>query len=325
MTTLTPRVSYSLWGSMRTFFDRGGFQTPNPIRPVGNSYYVDGSNTTGLASDEASGRSWDQPFLTMARAFEVVTDFDTIYVMGVIKEQLISPVGVFDVTIIGAGNRPRQATSGGVATGGGATWLAPASPTATTALLKLIEQGWSVYNIQFVPHTSSSCITIERAEASGSIAEIDGSHATIVGNRFVGGTTANGILFLNGGYNCVIEGNEFETLTGTAILSSGTSVSIPRNNRITNNRFSGCTNAIAISSTDGLITDNIFRQAADDANNKINLVSVSGQGATNMVLNNYLSDVAANVTIAKGYKPGTTDVWRNFGTDAADAIIAVPI
>ena len=321
MTVEYRRPYNALWDGIHKFHNAGGFLTANPLRPVGRSFYVDGSNTTGLAADGNTGRSWDQPWLTMAQAFATIDNFDKIYLMGVVKEQLVAPAGVYDIQVVGAGNRPRQATDGGVATGGGAHWAPPASPTAATALLKLIAQGWSIENIQFLPHTSSSCITIERAAGPP---ERDGSHTIARGCRFVGGTTANGILLLNGGYNCLIEDNEFESLTGTAILSSGTGIQVPLNNKIMYNRFTGCTNAIAISSTEGRIIGNIFRQAADDTNFKVNLVSVSGQGSLNMVLNNYFSDVVANITIAKGYKPGTGDVWRNFGTGAADAIIAVP-
>lgn len=321
----------SLWEEINKFHDMSGFDLPAfDGRPVNRRYFVDGSNTTGRAGDGNDGLSFKRPLLTMSEVFTrmAVTEYDKpvgmltdVYVMGVIKEQLVTPAGVFDVRIRGIANRPRQATSGGTATGGGSHWAPPASPTATTALLRIIEQGWQLENIQFLPHTSSSCIEIERNDGPP---ERDGSHAIIRGCRLVGGTTANGIVFKNGGYNCLIENNEFESLTGTAILSDGTSVQVPLFNKILNNRFNGCTNSIAISSVRGFIVGNIFKQAADDTNNKVNLVSVSAQGSDNMVLFNIFSDAAANITIAKGYKPGTTDVWRNWGTGAADAIVAVP-
>jgi len=79
-----------------------------------------------------------------------------------------------------------------------------------------------------------------------------------------------------------------------------------------------------MSSSQGLFWRNIINQAANDANFKMNLVAVAGQGDLNQVLENYFSDVAANVTIAKGYKPGATDVWRNFVTDVAAYIVTVP-
>lgn len=293
-------------------------------RPVGRRWFVDGSNTTERGSDSNSGRTWEDPFLTMARVFEVCDTYDRIYLMGVIKEQLVSPVGVYDVVIEGVASL-RQATDSGVATGGGSSWLAPASPTAATALLELIQAGWVITGVQFAPVASSPCIQITRAAASGSTPEKDGSHAIIVGNKFVGGgSSGQGVKLKNGGYNVTIDQNEFESLTGTAIVSDGTGVSVPLEIKIRRNRFNNNTNSIAISSNEGTIQENIIRQAADDANNKVNLISVSAQGEKNMVIGNVFSDAAANVTIAKGYKPGTSDVWRNYVTDAADAVVTVP-
>ena len=74
-------------------------------------------------------------------------------------------MGIYDVGIIGAANKPRQATSGGEPTGGGATWMAPATgAVAATALLELTRQGWSIDNISFTPHTSSPAILFTRSE-----------------------------------------------------------------------------------------------------------------------------------------------------------------
>ena len=94
--------------------------------------------------------------------------------------------------------------------------------------------------------------------------------------------------------------------------------------RITRNRFNGNTNAIAINLKEGLIDWNMIRQTANDTNFKINMNAAGTIGSFNQVLHNIFSDVVADVTIAKGYKPGTSDVWRNWGTGAADEIIVVP-
>jgi hypothetical protein len=83
-----------------------------------------------------------KPFATMSRAFAVVNSGDTIHMRGKVKEQLVTPVQVFDVTIIGEGNRPRHADAAPVATGGIAanTWTVPDSPTAATPCLKILQQ-----------------------------------------------------------------------------------------------------------------------------------------------------------------------------------------
>lgn len=248
---------------------------------------------------------------------------DIIILGGVLREQAVAPEDVYDVTIIGAANSPRQATSGGTPTGGGASWIPPTSPTATTPLLELKAAGWAFENIEFTPVNASAAIRLTR---SASVDTIDASHARFTGCYFAGngGTTQIGIEDNGGCSRVLIEDCRFDTLAGTAILSLNTSAAVPLQWRIINNLFLRNTNAIAISSNQGLIANNYINQAADDANNKINLIAISSQGELNMVINNVFSDAAANVTIAKGYKPGTNDVWRNYVTDTAAYIVTVP-
>lgn len=249
---------------------------------------------------------------------------DLVYLIGVLREQCVTPAGIYDVTILGAANRPRQSTSGGVPTGGGATWMAPASgATASTPLLEIKSQGWVIENISFTPHTSSAGIRLTR---SATVDSIDGSHFIISGCLFAaqGGTSQIGIEDNGGASFGLIEDCRFISLTGTAIKGLSTASNVPQGWRITRNRFNGNTNAIGMSLTESLVDNNFIRQTANDTNFKVNMIAVSAQGSLNQVINNVFSDAAANVTIAKGYKPGTTDVWRNFVTDAADPVITVP-
>lgn len=262
-------------------------------------------------------------YTTITEIKDNLRNRDLIVIGGVLREQFVAPLDVYDVSVIGAANRPRQSTSGGVATGGGATWMAPTSPVALTPLCEIRAQGWSFENISFTPHTSSAAIRLTR---SASVDTIDASHA-IISNCLFGGQGGSGQIGVedNGGCGFVLmENNRFMDLTGTAILSLNTGAAVPQRWELRRNHFNRNTNAIAISSSKGLFEWNIFNQAANDANNKVNLVSIGGQGDLNMVLHNIFSDVVANITIAKGYKPGTTDVWRNWGTGAADEIIVVP-
>ena len=90
------------------------------------------------------GRSPSGTFTTFASLSPHLRSRDLIYLIGVLREQALAPLGAFDVTLLGAANQPRQSTNAGVPTGGGATWLAPTSPVATTPLLELREQGWSL-------------------------------------------------------------------------------------------------------------------------------------------------------------------------------------
>lgn len=261
-------------------------------------------------------------FATMTDAFANLRSRDVIVLGGVLREQAVAPANVYDVTIVGAANNPRQATSGGVATGGGASWLGPASPVALTPLLEIKYAGWAISGIEFTPVASSAAVRLTR---SGLTDEPDASHAAFENCAFQANGVATPIgIEDNGGAGFVtIDGCRFEALT-TAIKGLNTAGAVPLRWRVRNNLFLRNTNAIGMSSSQGLFERNRFNQAANDANFKVNLVAVGGQGDLNYVIDNIFSDVAANVTIAKGYKPGTTDVWRNFVTDTAAYIITVP-
>lgn len=255
---------------------------------------------------------------------------DVIVIGGVLREQFVAPREVYDVTIIGAANLPRQAltaTGGdphnGTVTGGGASWNPPhTGAVASTPLLELVASGWSISGIAFTPHTGSAAIRLSR---SASIDTLDASHTNIQGCVFAsnGGTTQIGVEDAGGSGFVHIVGNRFEGLT-TAIKGLSTGAAVPQQWLIDSNVFEGNTNAIGMSLTKGVVSNNVIRQTPDDTNFKVNLVAVSAQGSLNMVIYNVFSDAAANVTISKGYKPGTTDVWRNYVTDTAAYIVTVP-
>jgi len=278
------------------------------------------NNTWYLFPDGNGPRGSFTSFATLAPNLK---SRDTIILGGVLREQAVAPLGIYDVEIIGAANRPRQATSGGLPTGGGACWLPPASgAVATTPLLELRAAGWNISNVEFSPHTNSACIRLTR---SAVVDTIDSSHSTFENCLFGANGIAGGIgIEDNGGASRVlIDQCRFEGLT-TGVKGLNTAAAVPLGWIVRNNLFLRNTNAIGMSSSQGLFWRNIINQAANDANFKMNLVAVAGQGDLNQVLENYFSDVAANVTIAKGYKPGATDVWRNFVTDVAAYIVTVP-
>ncbi len=53
-------------------------------------------------------------------------------------------------------------------------------------------------------------------------------------------------------------------------------------------------------------------------------IVLSGGTGRNMVVQNYFMDVIADVTIAKGYTPGTSDVWNNWAAGSTVPIATVP-
>lgn len=283
----------------------------NAATLVGSIWYVDTIN----GRDSNSGRSPGSAgaLKTVAKAFTKISSYDVISVAGVVKEQLVAPLGVFDVSLIGAGTRPRQATASGVPTGGGACWLSPASPTAATALLELVEQGWWLENILFSPVAASPCIQLTRAET---VSHPDPSHATIRGCRFAGGGAGGiGIQDSGGCHNVEIAECVFQSLSGTAVKGiAGAGIATPLMNRYRDNYFNQCANNIDIGASHSEFLRNRMIHTTT-------LKLKISAGGFNMVIDNVFEDVLADIDIAHGYTGISTDVWRNFSKDTADELV----
>ena len=175
--------------------------------PWATHYFVDGN----LGSDDYDGLSSEKPFLTMDAAFDVIGSGDVIWARGNIREQLTTPAGVFGVTIVGIGEGVTRHPDAHTSNNGykdAFRWNAPATPTASTPLLKIQQQGWKLYNILFTGDEDDSvgCVQLYRDGASGD-SERDASHAVISGCRFQAGLY--GIQDSGGCARVKIYGNEF--------------------------------------------------------------------------------------------------------------------
>jgi hypothetical protein len=336
MPEITDIPPANLWGSVKQFFQRGGFV--NGLNPtvVGRIWYVNGEqNTANLGnsgnpsivirgSDSNTGRSPSSPFATIGRALQLIDQYDIIVLSGVFREQVVAPIGVYDVTIIGSGNDPRQATNGGVATGGGSSWLAPASPVATTPLIRVICQGWRFRNLQMAPVAGAACITFDRRETT---AIPDSSHGSVEGCYFTtGGAAGFGIEGIEV-KRLRIEDCIFEALTGATgagiKTTAGLGIAAPSHWRVRRNKFvQGVVDMNCLSLNFSDIQHNIFYSTNPiEAGTRMVL---NGSTGRNRVLLNQFSDVAADVTIAKGYTPATSDVWNNYVAGTAALIVTVP-
>lgn len=240
---------------------------------------------------------------------------DIVYVVGVLREQFSAPIDVFDVTIVGAANTPRQATDSGTPTGGGATWLAPTSPTASTPLLTLREQGWSIYNIMFGTVASTPSIRLKRRETS---ANMDASHFLMDG-CYIATQGLSDEIGIGGEslFHCTIQNSLFLGLSGTAILGEDVSIATPSQNSILNNMFRGCANAIDMPMNYGVIDGNRFK---DITTKQIDI----NAGADNYVGINFFDKTQANISIAEGFIGNATDIWRNYSSDTAALTVGVP-
>lgn len=259
-------------------------------------------------------------FATFADLKPNLQNRDLIVLGGVLREQATTPEDVFDVTIIGAANQPRQSTDGGVPTGGGASWLAPTNPTAATPLLKVTEQGWSFYNIQFAPVAASPCLSFQRRDTD---AVYDGSHGVVDNCYFsAGGAAGVGVETVEC-RSMRITNCRFEGLGSAIITTAGLGVATNHRHWYEGNLFDINSNDINAALDYSVITRNVFLSTNPiEGGQRVKLNG--GVAGRNRVLLNQFSDVAADVTIAKGYRPGANDVWNNYVAGTAALIVTVP-
>ncbi|MCK9371295.1 hypothetical protein M0R04_15385 [Candidatus Dojkabacteria bacterium] len=293
---------------------KAGIRVPNGGSTLSGTkhFWVHGN----LGGDGNDGLSPDAPFLTMAAAFAQVGSGDIIHLNGKITEQLTTPAGVFDVTVIGEGTRPRHPDAHTSSNGySGARWSG-SGLTAATANVRVIQQGWVFSNILFdAVDANAACIELVRNSGSGD-AERDASHASIIGNRFSGagkGIRAGATSFTEVVNHVLVEGNRFDTMTygiHTAIISNYWT--------IRDNEFRTCTNNIVADLGYAFIYNNIMGAFTTDS---INLAG-SSAGA-NMVTKNYLSGTYSS---AGGYTVSAAgDEWAgNFNTLTGGITVADP-
>lgn len=265
-----------------------------PLTIFGNVWFVDGN----LGADGNTGTESTSPFRTMDRAFDKVGSNDLIIFKGNIAEQLTTPAGKFNVTILGGCTQPRH---GDAHTGNNgynaATWKTPSSATAATPLLTIQQQGWRLINILFDGPSDAAAVQAFRDGGAGD-AERDGSHLHVVGCKFVAGQ--NHIEFKGGLSQIVIEDNLFFGATADSFLET-TGAGIGTNNyfRILRNHFHNNESHIDVALNYATIKDNVFGKFTTDS------ISLTG-GSENVVVGNALYGTYSN---AGGYDAGTNDEW----------------
>lgn len=293
-------VSSGALTTNKIFFNNGG------VEKKGRSWFVDAS--IGTSGD---GKSPQTAFSTMERAFDSLASGDIIYFVGKVTEQLVAPVQIFDVTVVGCGNRPRHADA--TPAGGNwaaATWAAPATPVAGQALVRVLQQGWRFVNILFAG--SAGCASIElvrNAEAGDD--ERDASHCEILGCRFAGvDSTDYGVKFGATSFteyvnNTLIQDCDFQ---GCATAIGGTSA---YRAQVRGNRFTGNTNCIVGIGYEALIVNNYI--GVWDGTG----INLTGGVGNNIVTANYLYGDYS--TASDHYVSTTGDEWSgNWSSDEAE-------
>lgn len=268
-----------------------------------DTWFVDAN-----VSATGHGESWNHPFLTMEEAFNAISSGDTIRFRGKIKEQLTTPVQVFDVTVIGEGNRPRHADS--TPSGGeeaANSWTEPAAEAGTTPLVKVIQQGWRFMNILFYGGDDNACIQFFRDGGSGDD-ERDSSHGEVIGCRFASGYDA--IENSGGVSNVKIEDNIFASMTNYAIkYTVGAGIGNLQDWKIKDNHFYSNVNWMGEwPSQYAVITGNTVM------NTTTLLIDTSG-GSKNVIVDNVFNILATDFEPNGNVKGDSTDVWSNILRD----------
>jgi hypothetical protein len=276
-----------------------------PFKPYATYYFVDANNFTGNASDGNTGQSPEEPFTTMSAAFNAVNSGDVITFIGNIREQLDTPEGIFDVTVIGGSNSPRNADAFTSATTGDtgrtrASWVAPASPTASTPLCRVLQQGWRFQNFLFGAAPAATASVVLYRDGGSGDEERDSSHASFYGMRF--DSSPMGIQASGGPAFITVSGCLFARATTTAIANTvGAGIGTNLNWNIVGNRFFSNVNHIVVPTSGANIVGNTFQAHTTMA------IDLNGGVATNNISENALS---GTYSIAGGYRgAGAGDQW----------------
>jgi hypothetical protein len=260
--------------------------------------------------------TFELPFQSVSAAAGALRAGMTIGLQGVTKENFVSPV-VNDITIVGIGNQPRQATDDGVANGGGATWLNPS--TVASPLVDLAgntsnapTQAWRFQNIFFNNAGDAACVRLQRL-----ITGSDSSHASFYGCKFTGadsGIQTGEIIFLT------VVGCTFFDFVGTgdtgieASIAGGIANPPYLNWVLKDNVFVNNVNHVVGALRNATISGNNFVIVGRTITTTIALSLASGAG--NSVFNNAFNrplNTSPNATL---YAGGTGDVWsNNYGSD----------
>lgn len=263
-------------------------------------------------NDANDGLSPDAPMKTITAVMLRIGSGDVIHLNGKFTENVTTPVGVFDVTIIGEGNRPRHAdlhtTYNGYST---ADWRASSSSSPN---LKIMQQGWRIVNILFVGASSSACVQLYRDGGADS-AERDASHTEFYNCRFASGQ--DGIEDSGGCGHVGIYDCYFTDLTGVALKqTTGAGIGQPYFRwDVQYNRFQDCpslTTAKAAQFFRFMFNTVSFASAPT-------LVFNFTSGKQNIIIRNVFNIAAADFDPAGGVTgSGATDVWSNTLTDAIE-------
>lgn len=324
---------------MRNISDIGAFTAGardafnESFRDIRADFYVDAQygfdgndgKSPGLAFKSMSPLSLE---LVNFRRNQNLSQPIVVALCGALNQEWSAPI-VNDVRIVGAGNMPRQATTSGVANGGGATWLSPTGGTGS--LLTINGQAWDVSNIYFNnTATSSATGCIKLVGGGDPPLTADAGHARIRGCKFTG--EANGILWSGGPGFVLVEGCDFLNFDSSGDKALASEAGSPGGGtgwaaRILNNVFRANLTHISVGSTayGWEISGNRFSYI-DVGVTTTTQISLS-TGSNNSVHHNYFDLPHNTNNISAMFVGGTNDrwYWNYFATAVTTTIAAFSV
>lgn len=268
----------------------------------------------------AADGTYDRPFASFTAAGPSMRPGMVVGLLGVTLEEFSSPK-VNDITIIGMGNLPRQATTSGVANGGGSTWLSPSGGTG--ALLQPNGQGWLIQNIFFNNSaTAAGCIKLVNA---GDPPTSNCSEKTTIRGCILTGTD-DGIAATDLPNNVLIDSCTFFGFSGSGDLAissaTGAGIGTLQNWVIKNCTFNGNANHITAPFQSSEITGCKFSYIYGGTTSTTQ-VKLAG-GADNSVHDNAFDIPASTNLISAMFSGGTNDRWyfNKFGSAVATTIFS---
>lgn len=245
------------------------------------------------ANDNNDG-TYENPLASPAGLSRLLKAGMVVGLQGVIFAEYSSP-RVNDVTFIGMGNLPRQATTSSIPNGGGATWLSPTGGTG--ALLQPNGQGWKIQNI-FFNCSATAAPAIKLVNAGDPPTANCSEKTSIIGNYITG--SDDGISATDLPNNVYIGYNTIFSCSGSGDIgissSTGLGTGTLQNWIIEYNDFNGNDTHLILPLNSSKIRYNSFSYIYGTTTTSVQ-ISLTG-GANNSVRNNYFDIPYTSVTAA---------------------------
>lgn len=274
-------------------------QTPDVwVRPQYGNNLGNGSASYPLGS-------YNNAYATMAGISGILRPGLVVGLQGVLLEEYSSP-RVNGVTLLGMGNLPVQATTSGVANGGGSTWLSPTSGTG--ALLQPNGQGWRIQNIFFNNSaTAAGCIKLVNA---GDPPTSNCSEKTAVIGCYLTGTD-DGINANDLPNNVYVGYNTFFGFSGSGDLgmssATGAGTGTLQNWVIEYNDFNGNAGHITMPLTSSKIRYNEFSYVYGSVTTTTQIILTNG--SNNQIHDNTFAVPFNQNGLTAMFAAGTNDRW----------------